>query len=138
MKLRCPRQHRIGEVCGAKLVDHESVTKVDDDCKLCQEIGVKERRLQKEKANIDRWSREGNKFSASIEKARREAQSLESLIEEMRGRRPSVNMKNNWENRGGPIGNSMPGAGSVSASSYMGNQYGSQSSGGYDHGQFRG
>jgi hypothetical protein len=83
-------------VCGAKLVDTENVTKVDDDCRLCQEIVVKQRRLQKEKDNITRWSREGRKFAASIEKAQGEARSLEETIRDMGSRRPSVVVQNNW------------------------------------------
>lgn len=100
MKERCPRQHRMGETCGAKLVHHESVTKSDQDCKICQEIQVKARRLRKEKDNIARWSKEGNKFSASIEKAQREAAALQEQIQEMYNRRPSIAMQMNGQARG--------------------------------------
>ena len=100
MKERCPRQHRIGETCGAKLVHHESVTKSDQDCKICQEIQVKARRLRKEKDNIARWSKEGSKFSASIEKAQRESASLQNQIQELYAKRPSVAMKMNGQARG--------------------------------------
>lgn len=99
MKLRCPRQHRMGETCGAKLVDTDNVKKVDEDCKLCQEIGVKERKLQREKDNIRRWSREGGRFAASLERAQREAYDLEQTIRELRGRRVSISMSENWETR---------------------------------------
>jgi len=100
MKQRCCRQHRIGEVCGAKLVDMDNVTRVDEDCKICQEIIVKQRRLQKERDNIARWSREGERFAASLEKARREEKLIMQQIEELRLRRPSVIVKLNWEARG--------------------------------------
>jgi hypothetical protein len=100
MKERCPRQHRMGETCGAKLVHHESVTKSDQVCKICQEIQVKERRLRKELDNIHRWEKEGNKFSASIDKARRESAALREQIDELESRRPSEVMKVNGQARG--------------------------------------
>ncbi|KAI1623697.1 hypothetical protein EDD37DRAFT_632216 [Exophiala viscosa] len=31
MKQRCPRQHRMGETCGAKLLDHESLVNVNEE-----------------------------------------------------------------------------------------------------------
>ena len=100
MKLRCPRQHRMGETCGAKLVHHESVTKSPEDCRLCQEITIKQRKLQKERDNIARWSKEGNRFSASIEKAQREERSLENMIRDMWNRRPSIMTKKNGQAHG--------------------------------------
>ncbi|KAK5227342.1 hypothetical protein LTR47_006738 [Exophiala xenobiotica] len=80
----------MGETCGARLIDPDNVTKVNDDCKLCQEIQVKRRRLQKENDNIARWRREGGNFRASIEKAQREVKQLEETIAEMHSRRPKV------------------------------------------------
>lgn len=100
MKERCPRQHRMGETCGAKLVHHESVTKSDQDCKICQEIQVKVRRLRKEQDNIARWRKEGTKFSASIEKAERESAALREQIQEMSSRRPSIATKMNGQAKG--------------------------------------
>jgi hypothetical protein len=93
MKERCPRQYRIGEACGAKLVHHESVTKSDHVCKICQEIQVKERRLRKNQEKIARWMKEGDKFRGSIEKAERESAFLHEQIEDLDSRRPSVLMK---------------------------------------------
>ena len=90
MKLRCPRQHRIGETCGAKLVDLDSVERVDVECRKCYEIQVKHRRLRKEVDNIQRWSREGNKFRASIEKAQREKIALEEAIRQLQRDRVSA------------------------------------------------
>ena len=80
----------MGETCGSKLVHHESVTKGDGDCKLCQEIQIKARRLRKENDNITRWNNEGNKFSASIEKAQRESAALQGQIQDLYSRRPSI------------------------------------------------
>lgn len=101
MKVRCPRQPRIGETCGAKLVDTENVTRVNEDCRLCQEIVIKQRRLQRERDNIRRWSLEGDRFQASIERAQREANQLEQTIKEMRSRRISVVMSQNWQSHRG-------------------------------------
>jgi len=90
MKQRCPRQPRIGETCGAKLVDTENLTRMDEDCRTCQEKAVKERRLQRERDNIKRWRLEGNRFQASIERANREVQVLEQAIQELQNRRTSI------------------------------------------------
>ena len=87
---RCPRQHRIGETCGAKLVHHESVTKSSSMCKVCEEIHTKQRRLAKTHDNIHRWGKEPEKFSASLEKARREGNELEDKIKELHLRRSSI------------------------------------------------
>ena len=90
MKERCPRQPRIGETCGAKLVDTDNLTRVDELCRTCTEKAVKVRRLQRETDNIKRWSQEGNRFQASIERASREVRLLESTIAELESRRTSV------------------------------------------------
>lgn len=122
MKERCPRQHRMGETCGAKLVHHESVTKSDQVCKLCQEIQVKKRRLRKESDNIHRWEKEGNKFSASIEKAQRESDVLREQIDDLESRRPSEVMRVHGQARGlgamQPPASSRPSQASHSANGY--------------------
>ena len=93
MKHRCPREHRIGEHCGAKLVDAENQRYEDDDCKFCQDIETKKRRLRKEQDNIRRWQSDSrNSFRASIEKATRESQNLVDQINELTQRRPSVKL----------------------------------------------
>jgi len=136
MKLRCPRQHRMGETCGAKLVHHESVTKTNEDCRLCQEIKVKQRRLQKELDNISRWSKEGNRFSASIEKAQREAKQLEDTIRDLYNRRPSVMMKHNGQARGLGPGSAIPASAPASVNTYQAAPgYTDQHPGGYGSGQ---
>ena len=90
MKLRCPRQHRIGETCGAKLVHEESVERPSGPCRKCEEIETKKRRWRKENENVQRWSREGDKFKALIEKAQREKQTLEEQIQKLARERVSV------------------------------------------------
>lgn len=104
MRERCPRQHRIGETCGAKLVHTESITDKDEPCKTCQELQVKQRRLAKIRENIDRWSSEGDRFLASLDKAEREAQELKEKIRELHAKRPSVEKKSNGQRHG--LGNS--------------------------------
>ena len=89
MKVRCPRQHRLGETCGAKLSDMESITRMGDDCRICQHISVKQRRLQRVTDNLIRWRQEGDKFSATIEKARREAADLVTTIHKLHKKRTS-------------------------------------------------
>ncbi|KAK5045204.1 hypothetical protein LTR84_009537 [Exophiala bonariae] len=115
---------RIGEVCGAKLVDTENVTMSPDDCKLCQEIKVKQRRLQKERDNIKRWSREGARFSGLIEKAQRDARELEATIALLTSRRPSIRADMTAP-RGGSVPMSAPMSGSLGADPYSARTYGS-------------
>lgn len=129
MKVRCQRQPRIGETCGAKLVDTENVTRIGDECRLCQEIKVKQRRLQRERDNIKRWSREGTRFQSLIEKAQRDARDLEETIAEMVARRPSIAASNNYVARGGPVSASL--SGSLSADPYSTTTYGNPAYGGY-------
>lgn len=93
MKQRCPRQHRMGETCGAKLADPDNIQFIDDTCRICKEIRIKERRLQKECDNITRWRREGDRFRASIEKAERESRQLEEAIAELQDKRAVVKFK---------------------------------------------
>jgi len=90
-KQRCPRQPRMGEVCGLQFPDADYTTKLmNEDCKICQEILIKQRKVQKNGDNIERWSREGGKFKASIEKAQREICELDKIIAKLRSERPSV------------------------------------------------
>lgn len=87
---RCPRQHRIGETCGAKLVHSDYIEKKSDPCRVCQEIEVKKRRLQKIEDNIRRWNAEGDKFAHSLGKAKGEQDQLIEKIKELSYRRQSV------------------------------------------------
>jgi len=106
------------------------VTNAGEECRLCQEISVKQRRLEKEKENINRWSREGTRFSSLIEKAQRDAKELERTIAEMVGRRPSIVARTNYVVRGGPVSASL--SGNLSADPYSTSTYGNQAAyGGY-------
>lgn len=88
MKERCPRQHRMGETCGVKLVHDGYLTHSNEKCRVCKDIEIKQRKLDKEKQNIARWSKEGKKFLASIEKAENEIEHLSEAIEMLESSRP--------------------------------------------------
>lgn len=63
----CNREYRIGETCGMKLV--QSTIDNADLCKLCEKLKTKYRRRQAEVDRIQRWSKEGSRYRASIDKA---------------------------------------------------------------------
>jgi len=86
---RCPRQHRIGETCGAKLVAEENVIPTSELCRICQEIEVKKRRLQKTMENIARWWPQGSQFASSLDKAKLERAQFIEKINELESRRTS-------------------------------------------------
>lgn len=90
MMERCPRQHRIGETCGAKLVHTEYLEQVDEKCKVCQDIDVKYRKLKKTQENIARWSSQKGTFAALLEKAENEKGELEHKIQLLMAQRESV------------------------------------------------
>lgn len=94
MMERCPRQHRIGETCGAKLVHSDYITKSTDKCKTCQDIDVKRRRLAKVEDSIRRWTPEKEKFAASLAKAIVERDDLLERIKAANARRQSVMYQN--------------------------------------------
>ena len=92
MRQRCERQPRTGETCGAKLVADDYVRRRGEECRVCRDILTKSGRLQKERANIARWKKDGRKFEASIEKAERESRQLEDILRELNQRRPSYQL----------------------------------------------
>lgn len=71
----------MGETCGMKLV--MSTLPVGQKCKLCEKIDTKMRRRGAEVDRIGRWSREGSKFRASIEKSTEIIRSLDGEIYEL-------------------------------------------------------
>lgn len=90
MMERCPRQHRIGETCGAKLVHEDYIETRPEPCKVCLEIEVKKRRLAKVLENITRWTAERGRFTALLEKAEMERSQLFEKINELQSQRASV------------------------------------------------
>lgn len=90
MMERCPRQHRIGETCGAKLAHPDHIEARPEPCKTCQEIEVKKRRLSKINENIARWTAERGRFAALLEKAENERSQLLEKLNELQSQRTSV------------------------------------------------
>lgn len=108
MMERCPRQHRIGETCGAKLVHTDHIEPRPEFCKTCQEMEVKKRRLQKVCENISRWAAEKGRFAASLEKAETERDLLVEKIKELHSQRPSVVFRGGGGDRNGQGPTSIP------------------------------
>ncbi|EXJ66957.1 uncharacterized protein A1O5_09603, partial [Cladophialophora psammophila CBS 110553] len=92
MKDRCDRQKRIGETCPATLLDHNNLTKVIGYCKVCQQIAVKRRKLQREENNIRRWHSEGNKLPLMMDKAVKTTEKLREEIIKLHNKRTSVQL----------------------------------------------
>ncbi|KAL2150588.1 hypothetical protein VTH82DRAFT_7151 [Thermothelomyces myriococcoides] len=77
---QCPKEYRTGETCGLKLIYHTHMeSKV---CKLCEQIGKKQRRVAKMAEDIERWRSEGNR-RATIEKTEREMMELNLQIHQL-------------------------------------------------------
>jgi hypothetical protein len=81
MRERCPRQHRMGETCGSKLIHHDFLSQSVEKCRVCKDVDIKKRKLEKERQNIERWRKEGRKFLASMEKAENEVERLLEAIQ---------------------------------------------------------
>ena len=77
---QCPKEYRIGETCGLKLV-YQTVVRWEP-CKLCIDTDKKRRRLAKMKADIARWEQEGNR-TATIARTKDEAREVKRQIERM-------------------------------------------------------
>ena len=90
MRSRCPWQPHIGETCGVKLSDTDDITFVDTNCKLCQQIGIEQRRIERLTERLGRWEREEAIFPASIEKAEGDIMTGIATIRQLQHRRPSV------------------------------------------------
>lgn len=90
MMERCPRQHRIGEACGATLIHEDFITKRSALCKTCYDIEVKNRQLRKIESDIRRWTFQEKRMSASLDKARNERHELLQRIKVLHSKRQSV------------------------------------------------
>ena len=100
-RMYCSQEYPVGETCGIKLVMQSM--DIDQKCRLCDKIDTKQRRRNAEKDRINRWRKEGGKFTASIERsldivAQIERELLE-LYQERRkrtlGLRPRINQQEN-------------------------------------------
>ena len=89
MRERCPRQHRLGEVCGAKLVHPETSNKVDKSCRICENIEVKRRRLLKAKERVD-WKKRNGDFQNSIARVEEDISELMDEIAVLESSRESA------------------------------------------------
>jgi len=68
-RAQCNKEYRVGETCGLRLVYETSW--IESECKLCENMGKKSRRIQKYNEDIARWSTEDGR-SASVDHARQE------------------------------------------------------------------
>ncbi|RDA89698.1 hypothetical protein CP533_5260 [Ophiocordyceps camponoti-saundersi (nom. inval.)] len=78
---QCPKEYRMGETCGLKLVYE---TRVEPDvCKICHDIDKKKRRYDKMCRDVQRWEREGNR-NATIERTSDDMKLVQSQIASLR------------------------------------------------------
>jgi hypothetical protein len=77
---QCNKEYRTGETCGLKLV--YDTTYQSGQCKLCDQIQKKYRRVHKMQTDIARWQREGNRV-ATIEKTEADIQEISAQIQEI-------------------------------------------------------
>ncbi|KAI2621336.1 hypothetical protein GGS21DRAFT_535993 [Xylaria nigripes] len=77
---QCNKEYRTGETCGLKFV--YNTIREPDNCKLCKDIEKKQRKYNKLRSDILRWSMETNR-TASIEKAERDICEVRQAIESM-------------------------------------------------------
>ena len=88
MKERCPRQHRIGETCGAKLSHIDSNIESTQLCKICTEITAKQRRLKKARTDLARYTTE-RKLPALAAAKKQEIQDIEEAMSRLNAQRTS-------------------------------------------------
>jgi hypothetical protein len=84
-KEHCNKEYRMGETCGMKFVNNTYALR--EKCKVCEKIDTKKRRRAAEVDKINRWTREGGKLKASIEKSWSEVRKLDSEIEDLEKKR---------------------------------------------------
>lgn len=77
---QCNKEYRTGETCGLKLV--YDTTYQQGNCRLCEQIQKKNRRVNKMAQDIQRWQREGNR-RATIEKTEGDIQEITAQISEI-------------------------------------------------------
>lgn len=77
---QCPKEYRLGETCGIKLVYDR--TYKGTQCKLCDQIEKKQQRLRKMEQNIDQWRKEGNR-RATIEKTEHDMAQTQDAIQKI-------------------------------------------------------
>lgn len=75
----------MGETCGMKFVN--TTHNLRERCKVCEKIDTKKRRRAAEAEKINRWTRDGGKLRASIEKSWEEIRKLDAEILELEQKR---------------------------------------------------
>jgi hypothetical protein len=88
MKEQCPREHRTGETCGARLSHTDSNISSPQICRLCTEIATKRRRLAKAQADLNRYTKE-RKLPALAAAKEQEVQDIEKAITRLNAQRTS-------------------------------------------------
>ena len=93
MREQCPREHRMGEQCGARLLHHETSVRVDWPCSTCKALDTKHRRLDQAREKL-RWRRDNGlkEFQYSIAKAEQEIRELREDIVELEAKRSSAKL----------------------------------------------
>lgn len=88
MKEQCPREHRIGETCGAKLSHIDSNITSPQLCRICTEITAKRRRLAKAQADLTRYTTE-RKLPALAAAKEQEIQDIQQALVKLNDQRIS-------------------------------------------------
>ncbi|RKU49068.1 hypothetical protein DL546_003440 [Coniochaeta pulveracea] len=87
---QCNKEYRTGETCGLKLV--YSTNYQQGNCKLCDQIQKKCRRITKMQTDIARWQQEGNR-TATIEKTERDIHDITAQVNEIMAQHNERQMK---------------------------------------------
>lgn len=74
---QCNKEYRTGETCGLKLV--YDTTYQPAQCKICDQITKKDRRIRKMEDDIVRWRHEGGR-TATIEKTQTDIADIQNQI----------------------------------------------------------
>ncbi|KAK3075041.1 hypothetical protein LTR53_002012 [Teratosphaeriaceae sp. CCFEE 6253] len=77
----CQAEYRQGETCGLKMVYQTSP--LADKCVMCEKIERKQRRVEKQSADYQRWAGDPKKYRFSMEKAAEEIKTLNYEIQRL-------------------------------------------------------
>lgn len=77
----CQREYRDGKTCGVKMVFQ--TVQLGEKCTMCEKIEHKKRRLEKHKADYQRWSTDSQKYRFSKDKAVQEMRTLAQEIAQL-------------------------------------------------------
>lgn len=89
MKEQCPREHRMGETCGAKLSHIDSNVESPQLCRVCTEIATKQRRLAKARTDLARYTTE-RKLPALAAAKQQDITEIEQAIVKLNEQRISM------------------------------------------------